>query len=846
MPELASLHAIRRAATDLLGTRALPLSELIDELRQAGLGLGSDAVGRVMSALDGDGRFWELGDERWISVPNLLDGSAWAVTVPEALPADDCLPAQPDLCLLAWWAIDTPLPLSEPTGGSLECLELDDGSDAFLGPDGWLVGHGGGFLAIEIADGTVTLAEPERPPEPSAAQARALRAAFDARADQDVLETGFEGDPPVDLVTISLEELLWEALLAARDAFTAAPIAPADALLAAAGLERSGSTVGALGTDWAALRRRQRRRRLASIHHLDDNQVDAAEVLLGASYAVIRDTADPLGPRDEEPRFARMLAVFLADPAVCQAFVGDHAEQQTEPEELAAFARRLLEHLDHAAGTGPRWLLARALDHAGDPAGAHAELEVAAASALDHPLALRALAASYADRGDAPGAFALLRRVDDLDVDDDATDRDLDPLLLEVGPYALGHPRPAARRNDRCPCGSGRKYKECHLGKERHPLVDRGPWLYLKARRYLRDGRHRALGAALAATVERASGRGAGFLMELFDSELVDDLALHEGGVFDDFVAERDGILPDDEALLAARWALVPRSLFEAERIAGDELSLRDLGTGDRIVVTNTRSGDSTRPGTLLMGRPLPIEDTWRAYSGFVRVGDLARDHVFAALAGGDPFEIAALTGRTFAPPVMQNTDGEPLCFHELTYRVADIDQAARALAGSALHDDGDGQFALVRDSAGNPDTIIMSMTLAGNELRISVNSDRRADEARSLVAELLPDAVLEDDEPRSLDEVLADPRPPSTEPSSENDPELAAMLDTFIREREQRWIDQPVPALRGLTPREAVDHPVEREQLERLLRSMDDRPGGQGTFDPRRLRQLLDLPSGA
>src|SRR5439155_6487131 len=344
------------------------------------------------------------------------------------------------------------------------------------------------------------------------------------------------------------------------------------------------------------------------------------------------------------------------------------------------FAHLLLDHVDGDTAVGAHWLLARALDHLGDPLGAEAALELAVASEVDFPPVAQALASFLSDRGDASGALALLHG---LDLDDD------DPLLLEVAPYALQRPRPSVGRNELCPCGSGRKYKVCHLGRERHALIDRGPWLYAKARRYLGDSPFRALGAEIASTIGQHSGRP-GIMLALLDSELVDDVALCEGGVLDAFVAERDAILPDDEALLAARWALVPRSLFEIEGVEDDNLTLRDLRTGDHLTVTNTRPSDATRPGWLMAGRPLPVDDTWRAFSGFVRIPDSLRDEMLDALDDGDPFDVAAVIGRSFAPPQMQNTDGEPLVFHELRYRVADRQRAAAALAASELHDDGD------------------------------------------------------------------------------------------------------------------------------------------------------------
>ena len=220
MPTPASHQSIRRAAADVLRTRSLTHTELIHELRAVGLDLGDDAVDTVMRAIDGDGRFAELADERWVSVPHLLEGTAWTTTVPDPPPADDCLPVEPDLSLLGWWALDTPLPLAGGRDGSLEFVELDDGSTAFLGPPGWLEGDDEGgrrTLVFTVVDGAVTLSRLERPPEPSAEQARAVRAAFDAGARHDELVNSLDEDTRVELVTIPLEDLLWEAVSAARE-----------------------------------------------------------------------------------------------------------------------------------------------------------------------------------------------------------------------------------------------------------------------------------------------------------------------------------------------------------------------------------------------------------------------------------------------------------------------------------------------------------------------------------------------------------------------------------------------------------------------------------------------------
>ncbi len=158
--------------------------------------------------------------------------------------------------------------------------------------------------------------------------------------------------------------------------------------------------------------------------------------------------------------------------------------------------------------------------------------------------------------------------------------------------------------------------------------------------------------------------------------QLVADIALCEGDLGESFVRERDAFLPDDEALLAARWQLTERSLFEVVAAGPATLKLRDLRTGEHITVTNTNAESQTRRGHLMLGRPLPVGDTWRAYSGFVSVGGLLRDEILEALDRADPFEIADLVGRCLAPPQMRNTDGDPLQFHDLVWHLTDPEAA--------------------------------------------------------------------------------------------------------------------------------------------------------------------------
>jgi hypothetical protein len=71
------------------------------------------------------------------------------------------------------------------------------------------------------------------------------------------------------------------------------------------------------------------------------------------------------------------------------------------------------------------------------------------------------------------------------------------------------------------------------------------------------------------------------------------------------------------------------------------------------------------------------------------------------------------------------------------------------------------------------------------------------------------------------------------------------------MAEQEECWVDEPVPALGGLSPRQAVADRARRPALEALLDDFDwmDAPAGPGDIgrgmDSARLRKLLGLPGG-
>jgi hypothetical protein len=73
-------------------------------------------------------------------------------------------------------------------------------------------------------------------------------------------------------------------------------------------------------------------------------------------------------------------------------------------------------------------------------------------------------------------------------------------------------------------------------------------------------------------------------------------------------------------------------------------------------------------------------------------------------------------------------------------------------------------------------------------------------------------------------------------------DPEIVAQIQ---EDMEQRWLDESVPALGGVTPRQAADDPTRRDDLIRLIDGFPEPEPGSAVFSfrPDRLRKLLGLP---
>ena len=841
---------IRRAIIERVGHGAVPIDDLI-ALVASDPSLGSSLSTRrsVESVLQRDTAFVQSGG-RAFYIPALSDGVSWTVEVDADDAAAHFVRSHPSLAPITWWLVGHGADLVDPSGKVIGRVKTDglwlDGvdTDVVQGPPGWLDAVAGGWASVTVRDETLRIAPLRRPPQPSPRQIEALRKGFAASAKP--LEAELVDGRRQQLTYAVGDEPMYEAMLADREAFARHPVPHLPDLYAAAGLEERRQIIAEVGFDWEALNECQRRRRMATFYGLDERGVEALTTLVGACDLYAVEGASSFGTTDDErAEAAVLLSALLEDGNVGEGFWAETARSDRPTDEVAAFARELDDLMAGVPLVGLAWLRSRCLEEEGDVRGAAALIASVVTPDCGHLPALLDAAEFAADRGDAPGALKLLLRAGVVDEEPDDPDPDHDVRLLrEIVGFATHRPKAMAGRNDPCPCGSGRKYKACHLGRERHDLADRASWLFEKAIRFA----HRCDPELISGLAEQLSEDMSSLYQELSRSPFVADLALHEHGLFEEFLAERGWLLPDDERLLAAQWALVDRGVFEVVEQRRDQLRLRDIGRGEIVDVVNATLSARSGPGTTLLGRPLPVGEVHRSFGGFVAVPRSLVNPMIDAVAATDPEELIAMIASMFRPPQLRNTSSQTLSFHTLRWRIDKASAVPEALRNAGFVSADGISWSLTCDTPGMRAAIIATLRIDpdNGELVAEVNSDERATLVRERIAAALPTAPLVADEHRTLadlDEELADapPRPSGVE---ESDPEFRRLMEEIIADKEVEWLDEQIPALGGRTPREAVGDPIGREEVRQLLDSWPAPPPGvvgMG-FRASRIRALLGL----
>lgn len=145
--------------------------------------------------------------------------------------------------------------------------------------------------------------------------------------------------------------------------------------------------------------------------------------------------------------------------------------------------------------------------------------------------------------------------------------------------------------------------------------------------------------------------------------------------------------------------------------------------------------------------------------------------------------------------------------------------------------------------------TALGYITIEGRELRVSVNSEKRANRIRKEIEKRLKGQVThQKTEVESVESMLNKPSDePDEAPYPPMTPELQEIMDQSLDAHWKKWIDEKIPALGGITPRQAVKSKDGREKLMALLDDFERRDKlGQGSLSQlkyiQRARKQLGL----
>ncbi len=327
----------------------------------------------------------------------------------------------------------------------------------------------------------------------------------------------------------------------------------------------------------------------------------------------------------------------------------------------------------------------------------------------------------------------------------------------------------------------------------------------------------------------------------------------------------------------------------------GERMVLRDVLTGEEAEVVEHSATLTVHEGDMIYGQiwragvavlgcsaPLCISPRWKAE--VIGLRKMLRKKITRQkreLTAADLIRYEDLVRGTYlnirdalhTPPRLQNTDGDPLVFHTLTFQIGSPAVAFDALAPlawgrskeellSAAELDGDGAIRCVeidwikkgnRINKSWDNTILGHIKISGRSLVAEVNSKERAERLRKEIDKRLGILATHESTTSQTLEDMRKTSPRKTErPENDangailRDPEAKRQFQEMLQKQVEGWVHEKVPLLGGKTPMQAVRDPDGKEIIEALLLEWERDDSGiypRGIRpDIKAVRRLLNL----
>jgi hypothetical protein len=455
------------------------------------------------------------------------------------------------------------------------------------------------------------------------------------------------------------------------------------------------------------------------------------------------------------------------------------------------------------------------------------------------------------------------------------------PLFEVNDSGGLGAAEPTGRvkvgRNAPCPCGSGKKYKKCCLGKDEaaskgsdEPALavpeGKGAPLHKLDERLVNEMMPFAVRRFDEAFRRaRCDFRDEGDAVQLFIPWFVYHFLIQGKPVVQWFLEERGSSLSDaSRAWLEAQQATW-LSVWEVTAVEPERgrLSLKDLLSDEERIVEEVKASRTLVRRDAVLGRvvdyggmsvlcglyprslpPREAAEVVRKVRGRLRrkravpLERLRDERIGRYMINLWEEAVEEMLLRRQIPPRLQNTDGEDLLFtiDHFSFEPAALRRVEASLEsiGGAERpdpDDPDRTYRFVR--AGNPthggleNTITGTVKLTDGKLRLETNSIRRADRLRAQIeaacGELVQHRMREHSDPSALLKQGEPFRPRNDQPSLIPPEEAARVVREFKERHYAAWLDLPIPHLGGRTPRESVRTREGKARVGVLLKEMEN-----------------------
>lgn len=458
-------------------------------------------------------------------------------------------------------------------------------------------------------------------------------------------------------------------------------------------------------------------------------------------------------------------------------------------------------------------------------------------------------------------------------------------------------------RNERCPCGSGKKYKQCCIKKavsessfsasQREHAIELLLRFIARRHREDREDAEEDLWGSYIERQDELDDDGHEASAAVLDAWFCFDRPIDEDDTPIDLTKETHRLVVDqmllegrDVGIAERTWLRRMRAscmrLYEVtDAIPGRSITLREIPEGALVTVCERTASQMARRGDCVAAR---VIDKGASGEPELELGLLSippllrraveeqleakkerffREHPDATLLAFykrmPPFFHSAWLSSLLDPalPELQNTDGEPLIFSRTRFEILDEPALKRVLGAmdgiESAEEEGRPCWRWVRpDPQG--DTLSLGLLRCGEcELLLETNSVARSERGRTMLEAAAGRAIRflatshEDPAPsivRSLRETPHERAPPTGSLPRELVEEL---ILTKLGQHYRGWLDESLAALGGSTPRAAAQRPELRDKLQRLLLGLEGQyqsalRHGEPAYDPSWMYEELGL----